>query len=522
MLMARFAEMGGTAAAIGRRWLRGFDLKSLLFIGLIGFLLIWAFWGNDMAHSRLVRQKSISPPLTHIAEAVNPSGTRIMGPLAIVRQITIILILLLTSGFMFYLFYRHTAKRTLIVLAFAAIMVVMGTVFGIYGPVDAFLAIKFDTLALLLGMAIISGVLEEAGFFARVAYRMYDYSGGSVTRILVLMSLLTYVLSLFANNLSTILVVVPMTLQLASISGFDPKPVVIAEIIASNLGGASTMIGDLPNMLISAETGIGFSRFIVFMTPICLVLLSVMLLYFKTRVGLPGNLHVPQGFSGKMSRPRLTGSQRWTIRRGIFVLCHCTLLLTFSEITSLNVSAIALLAGMSVFLFCGVDRGKVLQRIGFNDLLFFTGLFVVVGALEASGLLEYLSKGMVVLSMDRPWLLCLILMWTSAFMAAFLNAGPTTLLFFPIVMSFTAVPPHHIIWWALSLGVLAGSSATIFGATAGPVAVSLVERFCSKRRVHLMGGDALTYEHFLEIGLPMMLIFLGLSSIYIVLLCVFV
>lgn len=518
MLMALIARMRADAAYGGVRWWRGFDIKSFLLVGLICFLLVWAFWGKDFANSRAVRLNSLTP-LGFMAG--NTTGPQTIGLGAIVRQTTIISILVATTGLMFYLLYMRIVKRTAIVLCFAGIMVLLGMVFGIYGPVDAFFAIKFDTLALVLGMGIISAVLDEAGFFTSIAYKMRGFTGTSITRIFVLFCLVTYSLSLFVNNLTTILVVAPVTLRLATMSGFDPRPVIIGEIIASNLGGALTMIGGFPNMIISAETGIGFSRFFVFMTPICLVLLGVMLLFCKSIIVPLAVAGSPVGKSREIPRPRLTGRQRWAVRRGIFVLAHCVFLLAISEFISVNVSAVALLAGISAFLFCSVDRNRVIRKIGFNDLLFFAGLSVIVGALEASGWLEYISRGIAVLSFDRPWLLCLILMWSAAFMAAFLNAVPTTLLFFPVVMGFTSVPSHHIIWWALSLGILAGSSATIFGATAGPVAATLVEKFCANHRINLVGGDVLSYEQFLETGLPIMLLFLGISSLYIVFLCLF-
>ncbi|HIJ68671.1 MAG TPA: hypothetical protein HPP81_06765 [Deltaproteobacteria bacterium] len=521
MLTARIARMRADAIAGGFRWLGSFDLKSLLLIGLICFLLVWAFWGKDFENYRMAGHNSLATPLSDMAGAVTSPQTKSIGLGLIVRQIIIISILALTTGCMFYLLYKRIVKRTLIVLCFAGIMVLLGMVFGIYGPVDAFFAIKFDTLALLLGMGMISAVLDEAGFFASIAYKMQAFTGTSVTRVFVLFCLLTYSLSLFVNNLTTVLVVAPVTLRLAAIAGFDPRPIIIGEIIASNLGGASCMIGDFPYMLIAAETGIGFSRFFVFMTPICLVLLGILLLYFQGRIEKIAIVDRSIQQFRETPKPHLTGSQRWAIRRGIFALAHLVFLLAISEVVSINVSAVALFAGISIFMFCRVDRKSVIRKIGFNDLLFFAGLSVIVGALEASGFLEYVSRGIAALSFDRPWLLCLMLMWSAALVAAFLNAGPTTLLFFPVVMGFTIVPPHHIIWWALALGIMAGSSATIFGATAGPVAANLVEKFCVNYRINLVGGNALSYEQFLETGLPIMLIFLGMSSLYIVFLCAF-
>ena len=143
----------------------------------------------------------------------------------------------------------------------------------------------------------------------------------------------------------------------------------------------------------------------------------------------------------------------------------------------------------------------------------------MVGSLEACGFLQYISSGISMLSFGKPWLLCLVLMWVAAFLTAFLSAGPATAFFFPIVLGIGITPPHHIIWWALSLGVLAGSSATIVGATAGPVATTLVENFSSRYNLDTKDGSTITYQQFAKIGVPVMFIILAVSSIYVMSLC---
>ncbi|MBW1942812.1 MAG: PDZ domain-containing protein [Deltaproteobacteria bacterium] len=420
---------------------------------------------------------------------------------------------------MFLLTYKNMVNRTLIVLLFAAAFVFLGLFFTIYSPLDAFFAIKFNTISLLLGMGIISIVLGEAGFFDYVAYWVCRFAGKSMVKILILFCLVTYAFSLLVNNLGTILVVVPMTLKLAAIMEFDPRPLIIGEIISSNLGGASTMVGDFPNMLISSEAGIGFNEFLIYMMPICLILLAILLVYLRLRIA---NFTLPdkeQAMRAQVQSPEFARKRRKALRRAVFVLCHVIFLLVISRRISLNPSAVALFGGLSLFLFSGIDRSTLISRVGFNDILFFIGLFVVVGGLEASGLLQYISDGITFLSGGKTWLLCLILMWSAALLTAFLNAGPTTAMFFPVVLGCNVMPPHHIIWWALSLGVLAGSCATVFGATAGPVSATLVEKFSSSHSMNLSGGNTITYAQFARIGVPVMFLFLSVSSVYITFLC---
>jgi Na+/H+ antiporter NhaD/arsenite permease-like protein len=580
----------------------GFDLKVILFLCLIGFLLFWSFWGkalekrvysqpppghqslDNLGAEIMVSQSSGRSPVVIVGRVYPNSpaeraglkpGDRIVGlderlissvdmarnvigskrsgtmlkltinrngrnkaiyarfndpwlegqilknkalknhSFSTPKQLIVIVVFLKLTALLFYLLYKHIVDRSAIVLLFAAAVLFMGMFFKSYSPLDALFAIKFNTVSMLLGMGIISVILDESGFFGHVAYSVSKFAGGSIFRLLILFCLITYFFSLFVNNLTTILVIVPVTLNLAVILGFDPRPFIIGEIISSNLGGASTMVGDFPNMLIASEAGIGFSEFTIFMLPICLILFGILLMYLRLKIGefpVPAN---KEALRNQIRSPGLNHKKRRTLRRAIFVLCHVILLFILSEKTSLNPSAIALFGGLSLFLFSGIDRKKVLSKVGFNDILFFIGLFVVVGGLEASGLLQYISKGLTVLSFGKPWLLCLILMWSAAFFTAFLNAGPTTALFFPIVLGFTLALPHHVMWWSLSLGVLAGSSATIFGATAGPVAGTLVENFSSKYQLALSGGNTITFGQFARIGMPVMLLFLSISSVYV-------
>jgi Na+/H+ antiporter NhaD/arsenite permease-like protein len=430
------------------------------------------------------------------------------------QKIGVAVLFFVLTSVMFFLLYHHIGSRVLIISLFASLFVVLGLLFKVYSPIDAFFAINVNTISLLLGMGILAAILDMAGFFGVIAFKLQQAAGNSRLKIMVLFCLLTYFLSLFANNLIVMMIVVPMTMNLAANVGFDPRPVIIGEIISSNLGGASTMIGDFPNMIISSETGIAFIPFIANLMPICLILLGVLLVILKKKSHVFGSLNV-LAQPDKMTEPRLTSKERSVVRRALFVLFHMIFLFCLSEWVSLSTSAVALIGGLSLFLFSGIDKKSLLSRIPFNDILFFTGLFVVVGGLEATCLLEYVSKGIVFLSFGKVWLLSLVVMWSAAFITAFLSAGPTTALLIPVELGLGMQPPHHIIWWALSLGVLAGASASIVGATAGPVSISLIENYSKKYRMTLAGGNTLTSSQFSQIGLPVMFAFLAFSTVYI-------
>jgi Na+/H+ antiporter NhaD/arsenite permease-like protein len=472
--------------------------RTFVFGGLFVFLMIWSVAGIEISSFLSAR---LSTGYTDSDPAIDS-------------------FLLVLVAIMFIFLYRNFANRSLIVLGFAAKITLIGMYVGYYNLTDAFLAIKFDTLSLLLGMGLISAALDEAGMFSAIAGWIAKVGYGSGQRLIVYFCLITYGFSLLINNLSTIMVVVPMALRTAEKLGFDPRPLIIGVIIAANLGGASTMVGDFPNMLIASETGIGFNSFIASMMPACLILLAILLLYLTSvqRIRFSNSEALNDEEQMDNLTPEQTPQQVRTAERVLLVLGVVVMLLVLAEKFSLPPAAIALTGGFAALLCSGTKSDRVLARVGYGDILFFSGLFVVVGALESSGFLHYFSDLVLALSFGQPLAVCLILMWGAALITAFLNAGPTTAFFIPIVVGLGGAGSGELVWWSLSLGVLAGSSATIFGATAGPVSASLLENYKQTGDITSFSGRTISAQQFMAVGLPIALMFLTFSSFYIFLL----
>jgi Na+/H+ antiporter NhaD/arsenite permease-like protein len=416
-------------------------------------------------------------------------------------------------------------------------------------------------------MQLVTGVLDEAGALEYLAKKITLATGGNSWRIMWLFCLVTYTISLVVNNLTTIMLMAPMVLSLSKYLNCNPKPFLISMIIASNLGGASTMVGDFPNILIGTETGLPFYQFTSYMLPICLLELLVLLVYlrfarpslFKAVVPLPSlaadgypkfeppdkdcpELSDPADgadnnyalFSTMRSRMGKAIKSRDTLRRGLIILAVVIAGFLLSDFMKWSPAIIALLGGIIALAFGGCEPLSLLRKVSVRDVLFFSGLFVLVGAAEASGTLGYISEAIVHLSFGNTLALCLLLMWAGAFVTCFLNAGPTTALFLPIVLSFKSAAPHSLYWWSLSLGICAGSSGTLIGATAGSVTATMIDRFIKKQDEpadapdEVLGSDLsnsadkngycltkLTFKEYASLGLPIMVIFLLISSIYI-------
>jgi len=490
-----------------------------------------------------------------------------------------VVLVMLVFVLMYYFVYKNVFDRVVLFVLGAIVIAIAGHHLGFYDQdrVASALLSKIDVLCFIVGMQLITGVLEEAGALEYLAKKITVSTGGNTWGIMWLFCLVTYAFSLVVNNLTTIMLLAPMVLELSKYLDCDPKPFLISMIVASNLGGASTMVGDFPNMLIGAEIGLPFYQFIWYMLPICLLELFVLLVYLRIaraslfKFGRPGansknlsptgtplqssksneyqdyepsdtNLGLPEAESfPELADSASSDSQffqtirhslpkaiknRDALRRGLVILGGVTVGFLLSDFLHCSPAIIALGGGIIALAFGACEPFSLLQKVSIKDILFFSGLFVLVGAAEASGALSYISAFIVHLSFGNLLVLCLLLMWTGAFVTCFLNAGPTTALFLPVVLSFKNAAPHNLYWWALSLGVCAGSSGTLVGATAGGVTASMVDRFIKKEEgesasspksanINKDRHTKLTFQEYGALGFPVMLIFLLISSIYI-------
>ncbi|MBW7990951.1 MAG: PDZ domain-containing protein [Planctomycetes bacterium] len=486
-----------------------------------------------------------------------------------------VILVVLIFALMYYFVYKNIFDRVVLFVLGALVVAITGHHLGFYEQDQMATALlgKLDVLLFIVGMQLVTGVLDEAGGLNYLAKKITIITGGNSWRVMWLFCLVTYGCSMFVNNLTTIMLVAPMVLSISKYLDCNPKPFLISIIIASNLGGASTMIGDFPNILIGTETGLPFYQFSYYLLPICLLELFVLLAYlrisqpslFKDTVpslslsadGYP-NFEPPDRDWPELSNPaekkaadnnillntisdRLprTITSRDTLRRGLIILTLVIAGFLLSDVLNWSPTIIAIAGGIIALVFGGCDPFSLMQKVSIRDMLFFSGLFILVGAAEASGAIGYISGAIVHLSFGNTLVLCLLLMWIGAMATCFLNAGPATALFLPIVLSFRSAAPHGLYWWSLSLGVCAGSSATLVGATAGSVTATLLDKFIREQnklkassyekigQVEAVGDwsnstdkngqnlTSLTSKEYASFGLPIMMIFLFLSSIYI-------
>lgn len=400
--------------------------------------------------------------------------------------------------------------RTVIAIAGAILMIVAGKVLGFYTEGAALEAVDFNTIGLLLGMMIVVALLEPTGFFEYLALWAGRASRGRPLRVFLLLGVVTSVLSMFLDNVTTVVVIAPVTLVIAKVLEMDATPLLIAEAMLSNVGGIATLVGDPPNILIGSAAGLSFNDFLTHSLPIVAVLwlIAVLLLRYQFRRDLADR---PGGLTDALRlHPSQALKQPSQARRVLIVLGFAVVLFLLEEPLDLSPALIAMgAAGIALFV-VGPDVHETLKRVEWSVLLFFSALFVMVGGLEASGVLGRVADllGAAAVSVN-PYLLGVAVIWVVALLSAVIDNVPITIAVIPIVAGLEAAGVKiEPLWWALALGAGLGGNATVIGATANIVVVSVSER----------SGTPIRSSEWLRYGVPMMLVTCTAASFLYVLL----
>ena len=376
-----------------------------------------------------------------------------------------------------YLIFSEKLNRTIAANAGAVAMIGAGLVFGFYSEQEAIAAIDFKTLGLLLGMMILVALLEPTGFFQYLAIWAARLSRGRPVRLLMLLGTVTTLLSMFLDNVTTIVLIVPVTILISEILGVSAMPLLMAEALLADTGGVATLIGDPPNVLIASAAGFSFNDFITHLLPIVVAawLTALLLLRYLFRVEL--SQQPPSAEAVLKLDPTAALSDRTTVWRVLGVLGATLLLFFFQERLHLSPAFIALSAAAAALVWIRPAINETLRRIEWSVLIFFVTLFVMVGGLEAAGVLRGIAAIIVRVQGVPSVLFGVILLWIVAALSAVVDNVPITIALIPVIEGLGAAGmPIRPLWWALALGAGFGGNGTIIGSTANMVVASLSER----------------------------------------------
>ncbi len=352
---------------------------------------------------------------------------------------------------------------------------------------EAAALIDFETIMLLLGMMSIVAVLRKSGFFAILSVKIAQLTQGNPLKILVLFSVVTAVLSAFLDNVTTVLIIIPIIIELTRGMGLDPKIYVISQAVISNIGGTATLIGDPPNIIIGSKVGLTFNQFIINLTiPVIIAFCATLLFIWLTNKEKfkPINTNLAKLFNVQLLLEKIkleflnTKIDNKMLVKGLACLTITILLFITQTITKMSPGVVAVLMAMVLFTISGADVEHMLEEVEWSTLLFFAGLFILVGVLEHKGVIEWVAHHVFLKIGDNPYVMVLTVLWVSGIVSGFLDNIPFTITMIPIVqLMLEATPiPNNILWWALSLGACFGGNLTMIGASANIVSIGIAKQ----------------------------------------------
>ena len=396
--------------------------------------------------------------------------------------------------------------RVIVALAGASLMLL----FKILDANEAFrseaFGIDWNVIFLLLGMMIIVGVLRQTGLFEFLAIWAARRSRGRPFAVMTLLVLITAVASALLDNVTTILLIAPVTVLIAERLGAPAVPFIIAEVMASNIGGTATLVGDPPNILIGSAADLSYTDFIVNLGPLVLILLVVFVglsrwLFRDALVFHPERVQEVMSLDPKEAL--VPGA---LLRQSLGVLAIVTLGFVLQEAIGYEPSVVALL-GAGVLLLVGPSHlDDVLREVEWGTLLFFMGLFVMVGGLVKVGVIEELAEFLIDVTGGDLLVATVVLVLLSAVLSGIVDNVPYVATMVPLVGALAAQLPGDttVLWWALAIGADLGGNATSIGASANVVALGVAER----------SGFKIRFGQFLRYGLPTVAVTLAISLLY--------
>ena len=376
---------------------------------------------------------------------------------------------------------------------------------GILEPKEALGFIDFNTIGVLIGMMMFVAVVKNSGIFEYLAVKAARIAKGNPWRIMVYFMIITAVLSAFLDNVTTVLLIGPMTFSICKTLELNPIPFLMTQIISSNVGGTATLIGDPPNIMLGSAADITFLQFILYDGPIVVIvmiatILGFRLLYHKGLTVSPEKMELIKKMDEKEEIRDVV-----LFYKSIIMICLVALAFILHDTLGLKTSVIALSCAALMILIGKQDVEETVHDVEWPTIVFFAFLFIVVGGLEKVGIIHMMAEAMISATGSHYVILMIVILWVSALCSAVLDNIPFVATLIPLIQTMSSegidVWP---LWWAVSIGACFGGNGTIIGASANVVLTGI-----SNRR-----GYPITFIDFLKIGLPMMLLSIVLATIY--------
>lgn len=375
--------------------------------------------------------------------------------------------------------------------------------------------IDFGTLGVLVGMMMFVAVVKNSGMFEYLAIRAAKLAKGNPWMIMVLFCIITAVLSAFLDNVTSVLLIGPVTWTVCKMLDINPVPFFVTEIIACNVGGTATLIGDPPNIMIGSATGLTFFDFLIYDGPAVLIILVVCIALFYVMYGRKMGASEDKQASIMQLHAHDAIKDQSLFRKSVVMTVLVAAAFVAHGAFHIEPSVVALTAAAIMLIIGSKNKVEtVLEDVEWATIGFFAGLFVVVGGLAETGVIEMMAYALIDATGGDMLITIVVLVWASAIISSILDNIPLVATLIPIVATMEAAGIEVMpLWWAISLGACIGGVGTLIGASANVVLASMSNRY----------GHPITFIEYAKVGFPLMLLFTAIACAYLVLrFCVFV
>ncbi|MCI7477852.1 MAG: ArsB/NhaD family transporter [Selenomonadales bacterium] len=405
------------------------------------------------------------------------------------------------------LIISEKVHRTIVALMGAVLMIG----FGILSQEIAIHHIDFNTLGLLIGMMTIVNITAETGLFNFLAIWSAQKVKADPMKLLLALSLLTAVCSALLDNVTTVLLTVPVTFSITSQLKVDVKPFLMAQILSSNIGGTATLVGDPPNIMIGSAVGLSFMDFIMNLTLPAIIIFIITVFILEWLYGK--SLHTTPELQAQVMKldPYKQIRDKVLVKKCLIVLSLTMLLFVMHSALGLE-SATAALAGASLLLLVTFHRdeemiAKVLSKVEWVAIFFFAGLFILVGGLVETGVIKMLAEEAIKITQGSVEGTAILIIWMSAIASAFVDNIPFVATMIPLIKDMGAMGLSNLepMWWSLALGACLGGNGTLIGASANVVVASMAAQH----------GKQISFIGFMKVAFPCMILSVIISTIYV-------
>jgi Na+/H+ antiporter NhaD/arsenite permease-like protein len=389
---------------------------------------------------------------------------------------------------------------------------------------DIDLGVDWNVIFLLISMMIIINIMTKTGVFQYVAIKCAKIAHGEPFKIMTIFAVLTAVGSAFLDNVTTVLLLAPVTLLIAEQLEINPIPYLITEALASNIGGTATLIGDPPNIMIASKAGLNFMDFIVHLTPAIIIIFIIWMAVWKLLFG--NRLHVREELKVKIMslNEKEQIKNPLLLKKSLLVLGATIIGFMLHGVFHYEPATVALMGAATLLLISGEEPHEILAEVEWPTIFFFIGLFIIIGGIVKVGLVADMSTGMIALTNPQPddmTVLAMVMLWFSAVSSAIVDNIPFVATMNPLLIDmihqvYNLAPGtatlEHIqnpammpVWWALALGACLGGNGSPIGASANVIVIGMSEK----------AGHKITFIEFLKYGLPVMVLTVFLAMIYV-------